>query len=55
MLTSYNLSAKNFRLDGLNVDADNAFGVNHNQETISIGSSFSVYGKQSFQTTPKKF
>ena len=49
MLTSYNLSVKNFRLDGLNVDADNAFGVNHNQETISIGSSLSVYGKQSFQ------
>ncbi len=49
MLTSYNLSAKNLRLDGLNVDANNAFGTDHNQETISLGSSLSVYGKQSFQ------
>ena len=49
MLTSYNHSAKNLRLDGLNVDANNAFGVEHTQETISLGSSLSVYGKQSFQ------
>ena len=49
MLTSYNHSAKNLRLDGLTVDANNAFGVGHTQESISLGSSLSVYGKQSFQ------